>query len=494
MMRGRAFVATFAFFVVAQGACGGGGAVVADAQDPPDATIVPGEDASASVDASADASVEDARTSDVASEGEAGDASAPRVPPNILLVIGDDMGLDASVCHTVGADPGRAPHLQALCASGVVFDNVWTAPVCSPTRAGILTGRHSFRTGVGTVNLPLPVGERALPKALVAGKPGYATAAFGKWHLSNASNGGANHPNNVGFAQFSGSLGAQVSNFFNWSRVTNGLAANTTTYATTANVNDANAWIQAQTTPWFVWLAFNAPHAPFHVPPAGLHTYTTLTGPPLPNPPIDHYHAALEAMDTELGRLLGGLSPTVRAKTWVIFVGDNGTPPEVTQAPYTASKGSLYQGGVHVPLFISGPGVVDGGRRVSAIVHTVDIFKTVLELAEVDMGAALPAGGNTVDSVSLVPYLTSANQAPLRPWVMTEVFGGAPFAGGRLGKAIRDERYKLIRFNDGGVELYDLDDDPYEASELHAAGPLSIDAEMHEAALGAALDTLLASP
>src|SRR4029077_16653538 len=124
-----------------------------------------------------------------------GDAGSTGPAPNILLVIGDDMGMDASICHNVGPDPGRAPRIAALCASGVVFDNVWTAPVCSPTRAGIITGRHSFRHGVGTVNLPLPLTERALPKALVEGKPGYAVAAFGKWHLSNASNGGAAHPN-----------------------------------------------------------------------------------------------------------------------------------------------------------------------------------------------------------------------------------------------------------------------------------------------------------
>jgi arylsulfatase A-like enzyme len=429
-----------------------------------------------------------------ASDAAAVDTPKPEEPANILLVIGDDIGLDASVCHQVAADPGRAPRIQSICARGVVFDNVWATPLCSPTRASILTGRHGFRTTVGTAGDPLPLSERALPRALVEGNAQYAVAAVGKWHLSNATNGGPNHPNMVGFSHFAGSMGAQVPDYSSWSRVVNGVMAPETQYATTVTVNDAREWIAEQTRPWLMWLAFNAGHSPFHIPPADLHTYTMLPGPPLPPRPVEHYHAMIEAMDTELGRLLDGLSPAVLARTWIIFLGDNGTPSQVTQPPVSSNraKGSVYQGGVQVPLAIAGPGVVGAGRRVDALVHSVDLFKTILQLAKVDMTKALPAGSNTVDSVSLVPYLEHVDQTPLRPWVMSEVFGGG--FPGESGKTIRDKAFKLIRFDNGSSELYDLRSDPYEGTNLMASGPLSEEAEAHRSSLTAALDALLASP
>ena len=116
---------------------------------------------------------------DAGADAAAVDTPKPEEPANILLVIGDDMGLDASVCHQVAADPGRAPRIQSICARGVVFDNAWATPLCSPTRASILTGRHSFRTTVGTAGRPLPLSERALPRALVEGNAQYAVAAVG---------------------------------------------------------------------------------------------------------------------------------------------------------------------------------------------------------------------------------------------------------------------------------------------------------------------------
>ncbi|HQY63398.1 MAG TPA: sulfatase-like hydrolase/transferase [Polyangiaceae bacterium] len=454
-----------------------GDAGARDAASPPDATPA---------DASADAPVD--------SGGDAAVDAAPPIPPNILLVIGDDMGVDSNVCYAVSADPGRAPRIAALCAGGVTFDNAWSMPSCSPTRATIMTGRHGFRTTVGFAGHPLPPGERALPTALTEGNPTYAVGAVGKWHLQGPLNGGANHPNLVGFPTYVGNLQGGVANYSSWTRTVNGVSAPETGYATTVTTNDARDWINAQATPWFLWLAYNSAHSPFHTPPATLHTYGEINGVPPPARPYTHYHAMLEAMDMELGRLLDGLDPVVRARTWVIFVGDNGTPAEVAQAPIPTghAKGTIYQGGVHVPLTISGPGVVAPGRRVSALVSTVDLFKTILELANVDPALALPAGGATVDSVSVVPYLKNPSQAPLRSWIMTEQFGNT--AGfGRTGKTIRDASYKLIRFDAGDTELYDLRVDPQELDNLMAA-PLSVEAAAHEQSLTMELDALLASP
>lgn len=421
-------------------------------------------------------------------------------PANILVVIADDLGVTSSVCHEAAADPAKAPRIQELCARGVVFDNAWSAPTCSPTRASILTGRHGFRTGVGTqitddTSAALGLSERTLPQAIEAGAPGrYAAACIGKWHVSNASNGGADHPGLAGFPYYAGSWSGGLPSYTSWPRTVNGVTAMVNEYATTVQVNDARDFIASAGSPWFVWLAFNAPHAPFHLPPLDLHSHDSLEGQPIPNKPVEHYHAMIEAMDTEIGRLLDGLAPGVLDATWVIFLGDNGAPPAVTMPPLSPghAKDSLYQGGVHVPLVIAGPGVVGGGRHVDAVVHVLDLFESILELAQVDRAKAVPEDV-TVDSVSLVPYLTNPDQAPLRSWVMTELFGSTT-APAQNGKAIRDESFKLLRYEDGHDELHDLRTDPQETIDLIATGPLSAEANDHRVSLEAALADLLASP
>jgi len=140
---------------------------------------------------------------------------------------------------------------------------------------------------------------------------------------------------------------------------------------------------------WFLWLAFNAPHTPFHLPPANLHsrdlsgTESDIAANPLP-----YYFAAIEAMDTEMSRLLGSLDAETLANTIIIFLGDNGTPGQVAQFPYSRSKakGSLYQGGVNVPLFISSPGITRTNERETALVNTTDLFSTIAALAGVNVG------------------------------------------------------------------------------------------------------------
>src|SRR5207237_8416153 len=137
------------------------------------------------------------------------------------------------------------------------FRNAWGYPTCSPMRATANTGRYGFRTGVGYAGTPLPFSEIIIPQALDA-NPGntYTHAAIGKWHLG----GGASGPNVHGYSHFAGAM-ENINNYFNWIRIVDGLGAPTMTYATTANVNDALDWINAQTTPWFMLPAFNAPHA-----------------------------------------------------------------------------------------------------------------------------------------------------------------------------------------------------------------------------------------
>jgi arylsulfatase A-like enzyme len=171
----------------------------------------------------------------------------------------------------------------------------------------------------------------------------------------------------------------------------------------------------------------------------------------------------VEAMDTEIGRLLRSVD---LATTTVIFVGDNGTPAEVTASPYNNrhAKGTPYEGGVRVPLLVAGAGVAAPGRVVERIVNGVDLYPTILELAGIDPAAALPSG-TRIDGVSIVPYLRNQVGTTLRTFVYAEEFPDHRFD--RLfERAIANCCYKLIEREVGSREFYDLRADPYETKNL----------------------------
>lgn len=387
---------------------------------------------------------------------------------NVLLIIADDFGTDSqSLYNTTAGATAPTPNINALAASGVRFSNAYATPVCSPTRACILTGRLGFRTGVGeVVSVPsgnsLPSSELTLPEVITRNNGlGIQSACFGKWHL-NAGNPTivANGPNTLGgWPHYAGSTGGVLASYTSWSKTINGVTSTVTTYATTDVVNDAVAWINARTTAnqkWVAWVAFNAPHTPFHNPPTSLHSYGA-------NPATNllKYRAAVESMDTEIGRLLLSVNA---ATTDVIFIGDNGTPGAVIQSPYDAahSKDTLYEGGIRVPLIIKGPSVVSGGRTSGALVHAVDLFGTLLELAGVPLPTTV-----TLDSKSLKPILANQSTGP-RTRLYTDQFDQSVSTVG--GRVLRDDRYKLIRFNTGTDGFHDLLTDPAETTNLLAGG------------------------
>ncbi len=408
------------------------------------------------------------------------EATTMPATPNVLLVIADDVGVEAVPCYGESDDPAPMPHLDALCRQGVLFRNVWSNPVCSPTRATILTGRYGFRTGVGTVTSDeagnhIQPDELTLPRILTANAPAYAHANIGKWHLGTVDAiGGSSAPNFMGWSHYSGSLSGGLPDYYRWEKVIDGERWWETKYATTANVDDALAWLDGQRgKPWVLWLAFNAPHLPHHVPPDDLHSYELSgTSADIEARPVDYFHAAIEALDTEVGRLLDSMDPVDRARTVVVFVGDNGTYGSDVVSPLDPrhGKGTLYEGGVNVPLFITGPAVASPGREVTALVDTADLFATLLELVGVDVAAAT-GGAPPNDSVSLLPYLSDPSQASLRSSVWAEQFGGRDAVD---GQAIRDERFKLIAFESGREELYDLQADPLESSDLRQNMPTSM--------------------
>ncbi len=434
---------------------------------------------------------------------------AAHAAPNILLIFGDDMGVETLASYGLGENPPTTATLDEMAREGVRFRNFWSQPVCSPTRATVITGRYGFRTGIGRpvpggpplpelpekpawasyeiprpgmgdavgIRIPLPPEEFTLPMAFKANPDlGYASAAIGKWHLAGASNGWIDHPNLVGFDHYSGLITGTTASYFSWNKVVNGSVTGTTGYTPADKADDAIRWIDEQgDDPWFLWFAFNLPHTPLHLPPEEhwQSDYSHLDPESLPAEQADAYYAAMiEAMDTQIGRLLAALDADVRDNTYVIFMGDNGTGGNSVSAPFRAgrAKGTIFEGGVNVPLIVTGPAVERGGVS-EALVNSADLFVTIMEMAGIDPGETVP-DEVTHDSVSFLSALSVPDAPSQREWLYADVFDGG-FAGvDTADYAMRNARYKLLRFA-GEEELYDLLEDPYEYNNLLSGDPSS---------------------
>jgi arylsulfatase A-like enzyme len=373
--------------------------------------------------------------------------------PNILLIIADDFGKDATPNYTEGSIKPTMPNLESLISSGITFDNLWSYPVCTPTRASILTGKYGLRTEVLQVGDQISTSETSIQEYIdINTQNEYATALIGKWHLSN----NAQDPSSMGIDYFAGLLQGGVQSYTNWNLVENGQSTTSSEYTTTKFTDLAINWVEDQTKPWFLWLAYNAPHTPFHLAPSNLHLQGNLPSDDgsIDANPLPYFLSAVEAMDHEMGRLLNSLTPEEIANTIIIFIGDNGTPNRVTQLPYVTmrSKGSIYQGGINVPMVISGLGVNRMGEREAALIHTTDLFATIAEIS----GVSIQEINN---SKSFYDLLSNSN-ATKREFVYTERSQNG------VSYAIRNSSYKLIVHENGGQEFFNLFVDPYETNDL----------------------------
>ncbi len=393
---------------------------------------------------------------------------------NILLIIADDYGTDSSSLYNStnnGAVLPPTPNINSLASNGVVFTKAYANPVCSPTRACLLTGQFGFRTGVGDVieNGPsVPTNVYSLPRMFATNSTlNYNVMQFGKWHLAT----GINSPRNVGgWTNFSGSLQGQlITSYTNWTKVINGVStANYTNYATLDIMQDATNWIGSRgTNPWFAWVAFNAPHTPLHLPPTNLCPhYANLSGTAgdIAANPVNYFDAMVEAEDTAIGKILSYVNLT---NTHVIFLGDNGTANNVIQPPFTntRAKDTLYEGGTHVPFVIAGPSVISPNRTNATPANMVDVFATILEMSGINV-ASIPTN-SPVDGQSLLAVLQT-NNLTLARYAYSELFGTNVQAIANGGRALRDARYKLIDFTAKADEFYDLAVDPYEKTNLLA--------------------------
>lgn len=384
--------------------------------------------------------------------------------PNILLIIADDMGLDATPGYNIGNLKPNLPILQGWMNSGIKFNNLWSNPTCTPTRGTIITGKYGFRTGVTEVGNTMSTTEISLQTYLDNTSSGYRHAVIGKWHLANND---ASHPTNMGVDYYAGNLAGGVPSYTNWNLTENAQTITSTEYVTTKYTDLAIDWIDNQAQPWFLWLAYNAAHTPFHLPPSDLHYQGNLPSDQasIDANPLPYYLAMLEAMDTEMGRLVSSMSNAERENTVIIFIGDNGTPNQVAQEyPSNRVKGTLFQGGVNVPMVISGKNVTRVNAIEDALINTTDLFATISELA-----------GNSTseinDSKSFKDLLSSSNENT-RDYVYAE-----RGAVGSQDYTIRNTTHKYIYFSNGNERFFNLSVDPLETTNLLNTNqlPLSIE-------------------
>ncbi|MEY2881818.1 MAG: Arylsulfatase [Verrucomicrobiota bacterium] len=399
--------------------------------------------------------------------------------PNILLIVSDDQGYaDAGF---QGAKDIPTPHLDRLAQSGVRFTSGYvTHPFCSPTRAALMTGRYQQRFGhernpfynPADHREGLPTTETLLPARLQPA--GYATGWIGKWHLGAAPEFA---PGRRGFAETFGFIGGGH-RYRDWKNnpaveytvpvERNGAAIEPPEHMTTALGAEAAAFVRRHTgEPWFLYLAFNAPHTPNEPTPERLSRFAAIK-----DPLRQKYAAQVSLMDDAIGEALGALRESGQERrTLVFFFSDNGGPVGINgsdNTPLRGAKGTVYEGGVRVPFVISWPGKIPGGRSDERPVSSVDVFGTALGVA----GVPMPTD-RKYDSVNLLPYLTGEKS-------------GAPherlFWRNAALLAVREGDWKLVRGATPSDQLFNLASDVAESRDLAASHPAE------RARLAAALD------
>ncbi len=407
--------------------------------------------------------------------------------PNILFILADDIGAEASSLYPLAGIHGAAPmpNIEKLAARGLTFENTWVNPMCSPTRATVLTGLYGHHNGVLTAGDVLPPDTTMLWDYINQRSPAkYDMAVFGKWHLGG-NGGDIQHVQAMRAPNFRGILGVGVSDYFKWTAWdgNTGTSQEMTTYSTTALTDWAIDFIEKHKAarpqdPWFVYLPYNAAHSPFQVPPANLHSVDVGgLAPGAKENSVPVYKAMIQALDTEIGRLLQHVDLN---KTLVIYLGDNGTQSNVKDegSKVRGSKISAWEGGARVPLTVAGAGVTRTGRE-SALVNGTDMFATIASAAGIRVS-------HVNDSYDITPLFRSARVSSGRRFAFTELC-----AGNSARFAVRDLTHKLIFDKKDGWGLYNLAADQIEQNNLYEAG--SNEAKAGRARLEAALHDLKAS-
>jgi arylsulfatase A-like enzyme len=435
----------------------------------------------------------------LARTAEADPASPPQGKQrlNVVLILADDLGWSDLGCY--GADLHETPHLDRLASQGVRFTDAYAASVCSPTRACLMTGRHYARLGV-TVwreqSQSPPRNRRLLPPiamsdlaheettlAEVFQAAGYLTAIVGKWHLGDASH----YPETHGFDINIGGThwGAPQSFFYpyrgmgqfgkEFRYVPHLEWGQPGEYLTDRLTDEALKVIdQAGQRPFFLYLAHHAPHTPIEGKPDLVARYQKKQRPALHHPNAT-YAAMVHSLDESVGRIVARLQERSMAdRTVIVFVSDNGgyvgdfAKLRVTNNhPLRSGKGSLYEGGVRVPLIVRWPGVTAPGAACREPVYVADLYPTLLEITGLTGDASHNAN---LDGLSVAALL----KAPESRLGREAIYFHYPhyYATTTPVSAVRAGDWKLLEYHeDSRVELYNLQDDLSESQELAAMYP-----------------------
>ncbi|MCY3927943.1 MAG: arylsulfatase [Acidobacteria bacterium] len=388
-------------------------------------------------------------------------APEPAPRPNVVLFLADDQGWGDLSIH--GNTNVRTPSIDALAQDGAAFHHFFVSPVCSPTRAELLTGRYHVRSGVHATSRG---GERMdLDETTVAEvfrDAGYATAAFGKWHNGTQP---PYHPNARGFDEFYGFTSGHWGHYFDPPLDHNGRVVRGNGYVTDDFTDHAIRFIEDhQTEPFFVWIAYNTPHSPMQVPDRW---WTRLAADPIvqrhrdpEREQPDHTRAALamvENIDWNVGRMTARLAELdLENDTIVIYLTDNGPNGWRWNGGMKGRKGSTDEGGVRSPFFVRWPGAIKTGTTVDRIAGAIDLLPTLAELAGIPYTTA-----HTIDGLSLKPLLEPGSTAA----------GGWPdrhlVNHWRGRTSIRSQRYRL----DHQGQLFDMAADPGQRNDIAVEQP-----------------------
>ena len=397
--------------------------------------------------------------------------------PNIVHIVADDLGWKDVGFN--GATDIKTPNIDALASGGAKFTQFYVQPMCTPTRAALMTGRYPFRYGLQTIVIPGPAGygldtsEFLMPQCLK--DAGYKTAIIGKWHLGHADI--KFWPKQRGFDYQYGAMIGELDYYthsdagvLDWFR--NNKPVKEEGYATKLIGDDAVKYISAQdpNKPFYLYLTFNAPHTPYQAPQEYVDRYKNIA-----DPTRRTYAGMVTCLDDEIGRVIAALEKKgSRDNTLILFHSDNGgtknamfagqmadlskTKIPCDNGPYRDGKGTLFEGGCRVAACANWPGRIKP-QTVDGIIHAVDIFPTYAALAGASTAKCKP-----LDGVNVWQTIAEGKPSP-----RTEViYNVEPFRG-----AVRQGDWKLIwrTLIPSSADLFNLADDPYEKNNLAAAHP-----------------------
>jgi arylsulfatase A-like enzyme len=383
--------------------------------------------------------------------------------PNILVILTDDQGWGDLGMN--GNSDLSTPHIDSLARDGVSFDRFYVSPVCSPTRAEFLTGRHHPRSGVrGTSRGGERMNADEETIADVFKAAGYATATFGKWHSGMQY---PYHPNGRGFDEFYGFCSGHWGHYFSPQLEQNGKLVKGDGYVIDDFTNRAAGFMEQQHAagkPFFVFLAYNTPHSPMQVPDRWWKKFEnnelTHDHPGRKKEDLNHTRAALamcENIDWNVGRLLAKLHDLkISEETMIMFFSDNGPNGRRWNGGMKGIKGSVDEGGVRSPLLVRWPGKVPQGKRVAPVSAAIDLLPTLAAMADIPLQSPKP-----LDGISLAPLLVDPDQTAA-DWPERMIFS---HWNGKV--SVRTQRFRL----DADGRLFNMTADPGQESDVSSDHP-----------------------